>query len=204
MDALFLARPGQNEGRGYMAVSRADPSIAFPVASTYDGAEPSATSVAVGNLLRLGALTAEAGAEGVEEEDEEEDGLEVEDEGFAQRAGRLLALALQAPETPYEAPELLGTLSLYGPGAMQVILAGRKGRCGCCRACGGLIWDGLHSVSTTHVRTCCCHHLHRGARHAGAGGGVPRAVPPQRRADPPRPERARGERGHPARGDTCT
>lgn len=132
MDDLFLARPGQNEGRGYLSVSRADPSIAFPVASTYDGAEPSATSVAVANLLRLGALTA-AGADqatgeaAASEAEEEEDGLDVEDEGFAQRAGRLLALALQAPETPYEAPELLGALSLYGPGAMQVIVAGSKG-----------------------------------------------------------------------------
>ena len=127
MDALFLARPGQNEGRAYLSVSRTDPSIAFPVASTYDGAEPSATSVAVGNLLRLGALTAGAEFKGSEAE-EEEDGLEVEEEGFVPRAGRLLALALQAPETPYEAPELLGALSLYGPGAMQVVLAGRKGR----------------------------------------------------------------------------
>lgn len=129
MDTLFLARPGQNEGRAYLSVSRTDPSIAFPVASTYDGAEPSATSVAVGNLLRLGALTAGGPeAKGSEAEEEVEDGLEVEEEGFAQRAGRLLALALQAPETPYEAPELLGALSLYGPGAMQVVVAGRKGR----------------------------------------------------------------------------
>ncbi len=145
MDALFLARPGQGEGRGYLSISRADPSIAFPVAATYDGAEPSATSVAVSNLLRLAALTAEEGAvaggtEIKEEEEEEEDGLEVEDEGPAQRAGRLLALALQAPETPYEAPEMLSALSLYGAGAMQVIVAGGKGEGG---KSLGWSWRGL-------------------------------------------------------------
>lgn len=133
MDELFLARPGQGEGRGYLSVSRTA-EVPFSVTSTYDGAEPSATSVAVSNLLLLAALTAcdggsgEAAAALVEEEEEEEDGLEVEDETFAQRAARLLALALQAPETPFDAPELLGAgLSLYGPGAMQIIIAGSKG-----------------------------------------------------------------------------
>ena len=112
MDDLFLARPEQGEGRGYLATSREDANMAYAVASHYDGAEPSATSVAVANLLRLSALTAQDGSD---------------DEAFGCRAERLVAAALQAPETPYEAPELLGALSLYGPGALQIIVAGTAG-----------------------------------------------------------------------------
>lgn len=131
MDELFLARPGQGEGRGYLSVSRNDASVPFPVSSTYDGAEPSATSVAVSNLLRLAVLTACSGESTATAGKEEEDGLEIEDETFTQRAARLLALALLAPETPLEALQLLGEgLSMYGPGVMQIIIAGSIGRCG--------------------------------------------------------------------------
>jgi len=133
MDDLFLCRPG--EGRGYLSISREDASIAYPVSSTYDGAEPSATSVAVSNLLRLSALTGEQ----KKEEEQQQQGQQGQQEGkkgegeaagpscsFARRAERLLATALQAPETPYEAPELLSALVLYGPEIMQVIIVGQK------------------------------------------------------------------------------
>ena len=140
MDELFLCRPG--EGRGYLSVSREDASIAYPVSSTYDGAEPSATSVAVSSMLRLSHLSTCTGALRGEQKKEEQqqqqqqqqqqEGKKAEEEGegssssLARRAERLLATALQAPETPYEAPELLSALSLYGPGIMQVIIIGQK------------------------------------------------------------------------------
>lgn len=122
MDDLFLCRAG--EGRGYLSVSREDASIAYPVSSTYDGAEPSATSVAVSNLLRLSTLTEQKPRGG-----EDRPSREQSDAGnlpFASRAERLIQTALQAPETPYEAPELLAALELYGPGVMQVIIIGQR------------------------------------------------------------------------------
>eukprot|EP00624_Nannochloropsis_granulata_P000768 evm.model.NODE_13191_length_7430_cov_33.337013.1 len=130
MDELFLCRPG--EGRGYLSVSRGDASIAYPVSSTYDGAEPSATSVAVSNLLRLSAMTDEPQQQQPQQQQQrqQEGGKGAEGEGapssFARRAERLLATALQAPETPYEAPEMLSALRLYGPGIIQVIIIGQR------------------------------------------------------------------------------
>ncbi|GAB5032297.1 spermatogenesis-associated protein 20 [Nannochloropsis oceanica] len=132
MDELFLCHPG--EGRGYLSVSRGDASIAYPVSSTYDGAEPSATSVAVSNLLRLAAMTGEQKKEPQQQPHHQQpqgDGHKGAEgigapSSFARRAERLLATALQAPETPYEAPEILSALRLYGPGIMQVIIIGQE------------------------------------------------------------------------------
>ena len=124
MDELFLCRPG--EGRGYLSVSRDDASIAYPVSSTYDGAEPSATSVAVQNLLRLSVLTNHDERLMQAEEKQGKGQQEQVPVSFARRAERLLDMALQAPETPYEAPELLSSFGLYGPGLLQVILVGPK------------------------------------------------------------------------------
>lgn len=76
MDRLFACRPEEGEGEGYLSTLRDDPTIVYPVRSAYDGAEPSATSVACSNLLKLGAY--------------------LDDQSLTDRAGRILASSFKA------------------------------------------------------------------------------------------------------------
>jgi uncharacterized protein YyaL (SSP411 family) len=101
LDRLFLAP----DDRGWYATTGEDPSVLVRQIEEYDGAEPSATSVAVMNLLALARLTGES--------------------RFQQRAERVLeARRGQLAAQPRVAPHLLAALSTTLQPALEVVVTG--------------------------------------------------------------------------------
>jgi len=101
LDARFLA-PGD---RGWFATTGDDPSILLRQIDEYDGAEPSATSMAVMNLLTLARLTGRT--------------------DWQRRAEAVLAARRAAlVTTPRVAPHLLAALSVTSQPAIEIVLTG--------------------------------------------------------------------------------
>ncbi len=101
LDRLFLAP----DGRGWYATTGEDPSVLLRQLEEYDGAEPSATSVAVMNLLALSRLTGRAEYQRTAER------------VLAARRGQLAA-------QPRVAPHLLAALSTTRQPALEIVVTG--------------------------------------------------------------------------------
>ncbi|KAK9796268.1 hypothetical protein WJX73_009886 [Symbiochloris irregularis] len=100
------------DGGGYYATAGQDPSILLRMKEEYDGAEPSATSIAVGNLLRLSALlSAEQG------------------EGYRQKALEAAGACMERlHDTAMAMPQMCASLFPLTQGHwQQVIIAGSTG-----------------------------------------------------------------------------
>jgi uncharacterized protein len=104
LDALFRAP----EDRGWFATTGEDPSVLVRQVEEYDGAEPSATSVAVANLLALSRLTGRADLQASAER------------VLAARRGQLAS-------QPRVAPHLLAALSTTLQPAIEVVVTGGNG-----------------------------------------------------------------------------
>jgi len=101
LDALFLAP----DDRGWYATTGEDPTVLVRQIDEYDGAEPSATSVAVMNLLALSRLTGRA--------------------EYQQTAERVLAARRgQLAAQPRVAPHLLAALSTTLQPALEIVVTG--------------------------------------------------------------------------------
>jgi uncharacterized protein YyaL (SSP411 family) len=87
---------------GWFSTTGSDPSVLLRLKETYDGAEPSASSVAVLNLLALSHLSGNAGA--------------------AEKVERTLALFRS--HLGRAVPMMLAALSTYHAGVPQVVIAG--------------------------------------------------------------------------------
>jgi len=104
LDRLFLAP----DDRGWYATTGDDPSVLVRQIEEYDGAEPSATSVAVMNLLALSRLTGES--------------------RYRERAERVLAARRgQLAAQPRVAPHLLAALSTTLQPALEIVVTGGDG-----------------------------------------------------------------------------
>ena len=99
LDERFLAP----DDRGWYATTGEDPSVLVRQIEEYDGAEPSATSVAVGNLLALARLTGRA--------------------DLQRRAEAVLASQREVlAAAPRVRPHLLAALSVTRQPAMEIVL----------------------------------------------------------------------------------
>ena len=102
-DRLFW----DEEGGGWFSTTGADPSVLVRLKDDYDGAEPAASSVSASNLLLLAHLTG--------------------DQAMSDRARRALqAFAARMTALPRAMPWMLGALSSYHAGMLQVVVAGRR------------------------------------------------------------------------------
>jgi len=100
LDERFLAP----DDRGWYATTGEDPSVLVRQIEEYDGAEPSATSVAVGNLLALARLTGRA--------------------DLQRRAEAVLASQREVlAAAPRVRPHLLAALSVTRQPAMEIVLS---------------------------------------------------------------------------------
>ena len=101
MDRLFW----DEEGCGYFSSAEGDPHLLVRLKEDYDGAEPSANSVAALNLLRFGRALGDTEAE--------------------KKAGRIVALSGRTLEgMPGAVPQLLVALGYSLSGARQIVIAG--------------------------------------------------------------------------------
>jgi uncharacterized protein YyaL (SSP411 family) len=101
LDRLFLAP----DDRGWYATTGEDPTVLVRQTEEYDGAEPSATSVAVMNLLALARLTGES--------------------RYQERAERVMAARRgQLAAQPRVAPHLLAALSTTLQPALEIVVTG--------------------------------------------------------------------------------
>jgi uncharacterized protein YyaL (SSP411 family) len=101
-DALFW----DERGGGYFDTSGADETILLRMKEGYDGAEPSANSVAALNLLRLAQMT--------------------DDAGLRDKAERTLAAFGSAlRRTPHALPAMLTALEFHLSKPRQIVIAGR-------------------------------------------------------------------------------
>jgi uncharacterized protein YyaL (SSP411 family) len=92
---------------GWFGTTGEDPSVPLRLKEDYDGAEPSASSVAVLNLLRLGHLTGDA--------------------AMAARAGRTFRLFSSRMATMARAvPMMLAALATWHAGVQQVVVAAER------------------------------------------------------------------------------
>ncbi len=104
-DALFW----DDEGGGWFSTTGDDPTVLLRLKEDYDGAEPSAGSVAAGNLLTLGHLSGgEAAADHVA------------------RLERAIRRTVTTPQAVRVVPLMSAAASTVLTGAPQVILVGRR------------------------------------------------------------------------------
>ena len=102
MDRLFW----DEEGGGYFSSAEGDPHLLVRLKEDYDGAEPSANSVASLNLLRLARMLGNTGAE--------------------TKAGRIAALSGHTLERmPGAVPQLLVAISYGLTNGRQIVIAGK-------------------------------------------------------------------------------
>jgi uncharacterized protein YyaL (SSP411 family) len=102
-DELFW----DEQGSGWFSTAGTDPSVLLRMKEDYDGAEPSATSVSVGNLLLLAHLTGEA--------------------RWRDRIDRTLAAwAERLNNMSRGVPLMLANLSAWHAGIQQIVLVGRR------------------------------------------------------------------------------
>jgi uncharacterized protein YyaL (SSP411 family) len=105
------------ESGGWFSTTGADPSVLVRMKEDYDGAEPTASSVSVMNLLLLAHL--------------------VEDRGWTERIERTLRLfAGRLEQIGRAVPMMAAALSTYLAGLQQIIIAGKEGRADLERAIG--------------------------------------------------------------------
>ena len=99
---------GMRRSGGWFSTTGRDPSVLLRLKEDYDGAEPSASSVSVLNLLTLAHL--------------------VDDDGARQKAERTLArYGENAGRAARVIPMMLAGLSTWHAGAMQVVVVGSDG-----------------------------------------------------------------------------
>jgi uncharacterized protein YyaL (SSP411 family) len=101
-DALFW----DERGGGYFDTSGVDETILLRMKEGYDGAEPSANSVAALNLLRLAQMTDDAGLRDKAEQ-------------------TLAAFGAVLRRTPHALPAMLTALAFYLNNPRQIVIAGR-------------------------------------------------------------------------------
>ena len=101
-DALFW----DDRTGGYFDTTGGDADILLRTKESYDGAEPSASSVALQNLLRLAQMTDDAGLRGRAERT------------FAAFAGTLRV-------TPHAMPQMMAAFDFYLDKPMQIVIAGK-------------------------------------------------------------------------------
>jgi uncharacterized protein YyaL (SSP411 family) len=105
------------ENGGWFSTTGADPSVLVRMKEDYDGAEPTASSVAVMNLLLLAHL--------------------VEDRAWSEQIERTLRLfAARLEQIGRAVPMMAAALSTYLAGLQQIIIAGSEGRADLERAIG--------------------------------------------------------------------
>ena len=94
-------------GGGWFSTTGADQSVLVRLKDDYDGAEPSASSVSVSNLISLAHLTG--------------------DQAMSDRARRALqAFGARLTELPRSMPWMMAALSAYHRGVLQVVVAGER------------------------------------------------------------------------------
>lgn len=95
------------EGIGYFMVTPGDPSILVKMKEAQDGAEPSANSSSVGNLVRLSSFT--------------------DDKKYLERAGEIIkASVTMLSKIPLALPELVSNYIMYLQPTQQIIIAGDR------------------------------------------------------------------------------
>jgi uncharacterized protein YyaL (SSP411 family) len=104
------ARFWDEEAGGWFSTSGADPSVLLRQKEDYDGAEPSASSIAVLNLLRLSHVCAGATQSAAIET-------------FPSKIARTLGLfAARTVQVPRAIPMMLAALSTYHAGVSQLVI----------------------------------------------------------------------------------
>ena len=104
MDRLFW----DEQGGGYFSSAEGDPHLLVRLKEDYDGAEPSANSVAALNLLRLSRMLG--------------------DQGAAAKAERIFTLSCRTLDSmPAAVPQLLVALGSTRSGGRQIVIAGSPG-----------------------------------------------------------------------------
>jgi uncharacterized protein YyaL (SSP411 family) len=111
MDRLFEDR----ERGGYFNSRADDPTVIVRLKEDHDGAEPSANSVAVLNLLRLDAMVGNDGSGGTPPSSYRDRALKT-----------ILALRPQWSAVPHSLPQLLGAFELAMDAPRTVVLAGDR------------------------------------------------------------------------------
>jgi len=102
-DRLFW----DEEGGGWFSTTGVDQSVLVRLKDDYDGAEPSASSVSVSNLISLAHLTG--------------------DLAMSDRARRALrGFGVRMTEVPRAMPWMMAALSAYHSGVLQVVVVGRR------------------------------------------------------------------------------
>ena len=100
---------GDDETGGWFSTTGEDPTVLLHLKEDYDGAEPSAGSVAVGNLLTLGHLSG---------------GDEAADYGA--RAARAIRRVVTSPQAARVVPLMAAAASTFLSGAPQVVIVGAR------------------------------------------------------------------------------
>ena len=100
---------GDDEAGGWFSTTGEDPTVLLHLKEDYDGAEPSAGSVAVGNLLTLGHLSG---------------GDEAADYGA--RAARAIRRVVTSPQAARVVPLMAAAASTFLSGASQVVIVGAR------------------------------------------------------------------------------
>jgi len=96
-----------SEGAGYFMVTPGDPSILVKMKEAQDGAEPSANSSSVGNLVRLSSFT--------------------DDKKYLERAEEIIKASVTLlSKLPLALPELVSNYMMYLQPRKQVIIAGDR------------------------------------------------------------------------------
>jgi len=104
MDRLFW----DEQDGGYFSSAEGDPHLLVRLKEDYDGAEPSANSVAALNLLRLSRMLG--------------------DQGAAAKAERIFMLSCRTLDSmPAAVPQLLVALGSSRSGVRQIVIAGSPG-----------------------------------------------------------------------------